>query len=275
MSKFIRSNKGIKALADNSYKAIEEGAYSTENNDYKLHEVISLKNAILSCIHAPIIAELKSASPSVGHILRFNKNTITQLSQHIINSGAMALSVLTQPYVFNGSIDYITAVRKNAPVPILMKDVVVSETQIDAAKQVGADCVLLIKTIFDDNLAECSLERMSEYADKKGLQVIFEVHSENEFRDILEYNLNGRQPLFIGINNRNLDTLEIDLNVTKKILLSCNKNNNLILSESGIYSKNNILYLKECGADAFLIGSSLMENIDKIGTEINELYFTF
>jgi indole-3-glycerol phosphate synthase len=79
----------------------------------------------------------------------------------------------------------------------------------------------------------------------------------------------------VGINNRNLDTLQIDLNVTKKILLSCNKNKNLILSESGIYSKNNILYLRECGADAFLIGTSLMENIDKIGTEINELYFTY
>ena len=273
MSKFIRSNKGIKALADNSYKAIEEGAYSTENNDYKLHEVISLKNAILSCIHAPIIAELKSASPSVGHILRFNKNTITQLSQHIINSGAMALSVLTQPYVFNGSIDYITAVRKNAPVPILMKDVVVSETQIDAAKQVGADCVLLIKTIFDDNLAECSLERMSEYADKKGLQVIFEVHSENEFRDILEYNLNGRQPLFIGINNRNLNTLRTDINTTVALLRKHQKGRNIVISESGIEKPEDIQLLERHGVDAFLIGTSIMKSAD-IPLKMKQLYLS-
>jgi indole-3-glycerol phosphate synthase len=273
LSKFIRSNKGIKALADNSYKAIEEGAYSTENNDYKLHEVISLKNAILSCIHAPIIAELKSASPSVGHILRFNKNTITQLSQHIINSGAMALSVLTQPYVFNGSIDYITAVRKNAPVPILMKDVVVSETQIDAAKQVGADCVLLIKTIFDDNLAECSLERMSEYADKKGLQVIFEVHSENEFRDILEYNLNGRQPLFIGINNRNLNTLRTDINTTVALLRKYQKGRNIVISESGIEKPEDIQLLERHGVDAFLIGTSIMKSAD-IPLKMKQLYLS-
>ena len=273
MSKFIRSNKGIKALADNSYKAIEEGAYSTENNDYKLHEVISLKNAILSCIHAPIIAELKSASPSVGHILRFNKNTITQLSQHIINSGAMALSVLTQPYVFNGSIDYITAVRKNAPVPILMKDIVVSETQIDAAKQVGADCVLLIKTIFDDNLAECSLERMSEYADKKGLQVIFEVHSENEFRDILESNSNGRQPLFIGINNRDLNTLRTDINTTVALLRKHQKGRNIVISESGIEKPEDIQLLGRHGVDAFLIGTSIMKSAD-IPLKMKQLYLS-
>lgn len=273
MSKFIRSNKGIKALADNSYKAIEEGAYTTENNDYKLHEVISLKNAILSCIHAPIIAELKSASPSVGHILRFNKNTITQLSQHIINSGAMALSVLTQPYVFNGSIDYITAVRQNAPVPILMKDIVVSETQIDAAKQVGADCVLLIKTIFDDNLAECSLERMSEYADKKGLQVIFEVHSENEFRDILDYNLNGRQPLFIGINNRNLNTLRTDINTTVALLRKHQKGRNIVISESGIEKPEDIQLLGRHGVDAYLIGTSIMKSAD-IASKMKQLYLS-
>ena len=273
MSKFIRSNKGIKALADNSYKAIEEGAYSTENNDYKLHEVISLKNAILSCVHAPIIAELKSASPSVGHILRFNKNTITQLSQQIINSGAMALSVLTQPYVFNGSIDYITAVRKNAPVPILMKDVVVSETQIDAARQVGADCVLLIKTIFDDNLAECSLERMSEYADKKGLQVIFEVHTENEFHDILESNLNGRQPLFIGINNRNLNTLRTDINTTVALLRKHQKGRNIVISESGIEKPEDIQLLGRHGVDAFLIGTSIMKSAD-IPLKMKQLYLS-
>lgn len=273
MSKFIRSNKGIKALADNSYKAIEEGAYTTENNDYKHHEVISLKNAILSCIHAPIIAELKSASPSVGHILRFNKNTITQLSQHIINSGAMALSVLTQPYVFNGSIDYITAVRQNAPVPILMKDIVVSETQIDAAKQVGADCVLLIKTIFDDNLAECSLERMSEYADKKGLQVIFEVHSENEFRDILDYNLNGRQPLFIGINNRNLNTLRTDINTTVALLRKHQKGRNIVISESGIEKPEDIQLLGRHGVDAYLIGTSIMKSAD-IASKMKQLYLS-
>ena len=185
----------------------------------------------------------------------------------------MALSVLTQPYVFNGSIDYITAVRKNSPVPILMKDIVVSETQIDAAKQVGADCVLLIKTIFDDNLAECSLERMSEYADKKGLQVIFEVHSENEFRDILDYNLNGRQPLFIGINNRNLNTLRTDINTTVALLRKHQKGRNIVISESGIEKPEDIQLLGRHGVDAFLIGTSIMKSTD-IASKMKQLYLS-
>jgi indole-3-glycerol phosphate synthase len=273
LSKFIRSNRGIKLLADNSYKAIDEGAYSIENNDYKVHEAISLKNAILSCTHAPIIAELKSASPSAGHILGFNENTIMQLSQHILNSGAMALSVVTQPYIFKGSIDYIKAVRKNAPVPILMKDIVVSETQIDAAKQVGADCVLLIKTIFDDNLAECSLERMSEYGSKKGLQIIFEVHSENELRDILEYNYNGRQQLLIGINNRNLNTLVTDINTTVTLLAKHQKGRNLVISESGIEAPKDIQLLRRHGVDAFLIGTSIMKSGD-ISSKMKQLYLS-
>jgi indole-3-glycerol phosphate synthase len=260
-------------LADNSYKAIEEGAYNIENHDYKLHEVISLKNAILSCTHAPIIAELKSASPSVGHILSFNKNTITQLSEQVLNSGAVALSVLTQPFIFSGSIDYITAVRKNAPVPILMKDIIVSETQIDAAKQVGADCVLLIKTIFDDNLAECSLERMSEYANKKGLQVIFEVHSENEFRDILENNFDGRQQLFVGINNRNLNTFKTDIDTTVTLLRKHKKGRSIVISESGIEEPKDIQLLRRQGVDAFLIGTSIMKSGD-ISSKMKQLYLS-
>ena len=260
-------------LADNSYKAIDEGAYNIENYDYKLHEVISLKNAILSCTHAPIIAELKSASPSVGHILSFNKNTITQLSEHVLNSGAVALSVLTQPFIFNGSIDYITAVRKNAPVPILMKDIIVSETQIDAAKQAGADCVLLIKTIFDDNLAECSLERMSEYANKKGLQVIFEVHSENEFRDILENNFDGRQQPFVGINNRDLNTFKTDIDTTVTLLRKHKKGRSIVISESGIEEPKDIQLLRRQGVDAFLIGTSIMKSGD-ISSKMKQLYLS-
>jgi len=111
---------------------------------------------------------------------------------------------------------------------------------------------------------------------KIGLQVIVETHFQEEFEEILKLNKNNDLICdIIGINNRNLDTLQIDLNVTKKILSSCNKNKNLVLSESGINSKDDIIFLKESGADAFLIGSSLMENISNLGDEINKLYLTY
>jgi indole-3-glycerol phosphate synthase len=125
-------------------------------------------------------------------------------------------------------------------------------------------------------MAEAGLEKLGEYAKKLGLQVIVETHFKDEFEDTIKLNKRGNS-LFdvIGINNRNLDTLKIDLDTTKQILQSCSKGNNLVISESGIYSKKDIVYLKNLGADAFLIGTSLMENIGNLGTEINKLYLAY
>ncbi len=186
------------------------------------------------------------------------------------------ISILTQPFLFNGSIDFILKARKKTRLPILMKDIIVSDVQINAAKKIGADCILLIKTIFDKDMTEGSLEKFSEYAKKIGLQVIIETHFEDEFKEVIKLNRNcDRLCDIVGINNRNLNTLKTDLNITKKILLSCNKYDNLILSESGICSKKDIMYLKACGADSFLIGTSLMENIGNIEEEINKFYLTY
>ena len=157
-----------------------------------------------------------------------------------------------------------------------MKDIIVSDVQIKAAKSTGADCILLIKTIFDQNMTEGSLEKFCEYAKKMGLQVIIETHLFNEFEETVKSNKKNHQLCdIIGINNRNLDNLTIDLDITKEILSLCNKNNNLVLSESGIYSKEDINYLKKSGADAFLVGTSLMENINLLGKGIRELYWAY
>jgi indole-3-glycerol phosphate synthase len=176
MSKFTNSTFNLKSLADNSYKAIEEGAYDAENYDFTRHDSISMKNAILSCLHAPIITEIKFASPSRGQIIAQTGMDSIQLASKMLSSGSIGLSVLTQPYLFNGSIDNLAKLRKKIIVPILMKDIIVSEIQIDAAKRIGADCILLIKAIFDQNLAEGGLEKLSEYAHRKGLHIIIEVH---------------------------------------------------------------------------------------------------
>jgi len=194
-----------------------------------------------------------------------------QLASKMISSGSIGLSVLTQPYLFNGSIDNLAKMRKKMIVPILMKDIIVSEIQIDAAKRIGADCVLLIKAIFDHNLAESGLEKLSEYAYRKGLQILVEVHSEDEFVDSLKLKEHYRD--LIGINNRDLSNLKIDILTTYRLLKKYEKGKNIIISESGITNADEIRYLKNAGADAFLIGTSIMES-DDIASKVRQLYLS-
>jgi len=262
MSKFVRSDFSIKRLVDNSFKAIDEGAYETEHSF--THDAISLKKAILSCSHAPLITEVKFSSPSQGRIR--NKTSPIEIARTMVESGAIGLSILTQPYLFEGSVEYLASIRKSVRVPLLMKDITVSQVQIDAGKKIGADCILLIKTVFDQNLAEDSMEKLAEYAAKKGLQVLVEVHSEQEFSEVLK----AKYPL-VGINNRNLDNLQVDIAITEKLLKKHSKGKSVIISESGISKPKDIQYLRNAGADAFLVGTSIMETGD-IGAKVTELY---
>lgn len=276
--KFFKKETLLKTLVNNSFKAIDDGYYELKKSDFNFenHANINLKRNLMNCNHVPLITELKFASPSRGNLLDTKNIDLDTIVREMEKSHACGISILTQPFLFNGSIEFILKSRKKTRLPILMKDIIVSEIQIKTAKKIGADCILLIKTIFDKNMTEGSLEKFSEYAKKIGLQVIVETHFQEEFEEILKLNKNSDLICdIIGINNRNLDTLKIDLDTTKKILSNCNKNKNLILSESGIKSKDDIMYLKDCGADAFLIGSSLMENISSLGQEIDKLYFTY
>jgi indole-3-glycerol phosphate synthase len=275
MSKFVRSEFNIKRLTDNSYKAIDEGVYDSERYNFYNHSFIDLKKRILSCNHAPIIAEIKFSSPSRGRIFGSNKVDVIDLAAEITTSGAIGLSVLTQPYLFNGSIEYIGMIRKAVDVPILMKDIFVSEIQIDAAKRTGSDCILLIKSIFDQNLTEGSMAKFTEYALKKGLQVILEVHSETEYEEVISLNKRHhyRPDILIGINNRNLGNMKVDLINTVHILQKYGKERNVIISESGINNQDDIRLLKKAGADAFLVGTSIMESED-ISKKVKELYLS-
>ncbi len=275
--KFFNNEIWLKNLVNNSFKAIDNGYYEVKNkNDIKNHSIINLKNSIKNCYHVPLIAEIKFASPSKGKLVNIENINVETIAYEMEQGNASAISILSQPYLFNGSINYILKARTKTRLPILMKDIIVSDIQIKTARDIGADCILLIKTIFDNNLTEGSLEKLSEYAKKIGLQVIVETHFKKEFEEMVKLNKNRDAVCdIIGINNRNLNTLKIDLDVTNSILSSCNKNNNMILSESGINSTEDILYLKKSGADAFLIGSSLMENIDNLRSNIEKLYISY
>lgn len=275
--KFFDQKTILKKLVNNSFRALNEGHYEIQKDvNFDNHTTIDLKKKLIECSHVPLITEIKFASPSHGTILNTNDVKLEAIVTEMEKAHSCGISILTQPYLFNGSIEFVIESRKKTFLPILMKDIIVSDVQIKTAKKIGADCILLIKTIFDKDMAEGSLDKFCEYAKKIGLQVIVETHFQKEFEEIIKSNKKNYQLCdIVGINNRNLDTLDVDLETTKNILSSTDKNNNVILSESGIHSKDNIKYLKKSGADAFLIGTSLMRNIDTLGKEINEFYYTY
>ena len=172
-----------------------------------------------------------------------------------IVGGAKALSILTQPYLFNGSPEYFIKIRKNVEIPLLMKDIMINKIQIDAAKKMGADYFLLIQALFDNGFVN-EIDEFIDYGHKNGLKILLESHSKTEFDNAMKTNAD-----MIGINNRNLDTLEINLETTKQILENSQKSK-IILSESGINSSDDVKFLRDCGADAFLIGTSIMKSSD-------------
>lgn len=257
----------LKMLVDYSYKSIDEGYYEVKTNEFQNHVPIDIIKQIKLCRYIPIISEIKFASPSRNTISSPTLISPEKIAEIMVSNGAISLSVLTQHYFFGGSIDYLKRIRRLVSVPLLMKDIIVSKMQIDSAKLIGADYILLIKSVFDKNLAEHDINTLIEYARKKDLMVLVEVHTLNEFTDVLK---NNEHTGLIGINNRNLDTLDIDIENTKKILNEVDKQNNLIVSESGISSKDDIQKLKKIGADAFLIGTSLMES-DDMGKKMRTL----
>jgi len=275
MSRFLKTQNYLNKLAENSYKAIDEGVYNNAKYDYCGHEPISMRKSILSCPHAPLITEIKFASPFKGRIVAESNDAISRpidLATNMVGSGAVGLSIVTQPNLFRGSPEYLGMIRKTVAVPLLMKDIIVSDVQIDSAKRMGADCILLIKSIFDSNLTEGSIEKLADYANKKGVQVVFEVHKEQEFREVLNSLIDPRQNL-IGINNRDLNDLNVDIATTMNLLKKVDKRGHIIISESGISKAEEIQQLKKAGADAFLIGTSIMESSD-IASKVAELYLS-
>ena len=271
--KFPNTRSMLRTLVKNSFKAIDEGMYEINGDrEYTNHTCLSLRNNILNCKQNPLLTEIKYASPSNGTLVDSNEVKVEEIATIMEKAGAIGISILAQPYLFNGSIGNILSARKHVTVPILMKDIIVSDIQIKAAKKAGADCILLIKSVFDANLSEGNLETLAEYAKKIGLEVILETHNEVEFNETVKSN-NKLNKLFsiVGINNRNLSTLEVNLDTTVRILSEVSKNNNIVISESGIKEPKDIRKLRSAGADAFLIGTTLMEKSKEMGQKIKEL----
>jgi len=241
----------LKKLVNNSQSAIEDGVYEIKVNVNLNKSSQDFLQMMKSNIHATLLTEIKFASPSLGNIRKISDPV--SIAKQMIAGGSKALSILTQPYLFNGSPEYFIQVRRSVDVPLLMKDVMIDRIQIDAAQKIGADYILLIQSLFDQRFIK-DIDEFIEYGHTKGLKILLEVHTKQEFQNALRTKAD-----LIGINNRDLDTLEIDLKTTE-IILKDYKKTKPILSESGIEDTKDIQYLKKCGADAFLVGSSIMKS---------------
>ena len=249
----------LQKLIQNSQKAIDEGVYEIAEKLQKSQ--MDLIDLIKNSNHAPIITEVKFSSPSLGKI-RTTSDPIA-IANSMIRGGVIGLSVLTQPYLFDGSPEFFINVRQNVKVPLLMKDIVIDKIQIEAAQKLGADYILLIEALFDNRHLK-EIDEYVDYAHKKNLRVLIESHTKTEFENSLKTDAD-----LIGINNRNLDTLDLDIKTTKIVLDGFDKSR-IILSESGIESPKDIRFLHDCGASAFLVGSSVMKS-DNIETFVRQL----
>ncbi len=193
-----------------------------------------------------IIAEAKKASPSKGVIQPdFDPVCIAEKYQA---GGAQAMSVLTDVSFFQGSIDYIPLIRSVVDLPVLRKDFIIDEMQIHEARKYGADAILLIVAILDRQ----RLKDFRQIAEEFGMDVLVEVHDENELDESLEA---GSR--LIGINNRNLKDFSVDLNTTSRLKKSIPAEIPVV-SESGIKDKNDMQRLLQEGITAALIGEALM-----------------
>jgi indole-3-glycerol phosphate synthase len=194
-----------------------------------------------------IIAEIKKASPSAG-IISEDFDPIKKAKEYE-DFGASALSILTEEDFFQGSSQYLQDIKAITSLPILRKDFMIDEYQIYEAKLIGADCILLIASVLNDN----EIQSFVDLAESLELDYLIEIHDLNELERVKNFS-----NAMIGVNNRNLKTFDVDLNNSINLKNAFNSNN-LFVAESGIKSQDDIDTLKAHDIHVFLIGESLMK----------------
>jgi len=210
----------------------------------------SFSSVIQSAQGMSLIAEVKPTSPAGGQLL--GKRAPKGLADAFAAAGASGLSVLVEPVHFGGSLDTLRHAAEIG-IPVLFKDFVLSVEQLDAAACCGASGVLLILALFERGYAKTSLSQMIEATCQRDLEVLLEVYDAEEYARALD-----TSATMIGINNRDLKTLKVDLHTTAHILKNQPKDR-LVWSLSGVNTPEDIDFLKDCDADACLVGTSLMK----------------
>ena len=199
-----------------------------------------------------LIAEIKQASPSAGIII--NDYNPVEIAEVYEKKKATCLSVLTEENFFKGSLDHISKIKEQVNLPILCKDFFIDKFQIPLAKSFGADAILLIVAALNQN----ELEELYNTALEYEMSVIIEVHTNEEAKRIISFD-----KAIIGINNRNLKTLKTDLNNTFEIYKNLSNFNGILISESGIKNRDDVLKISnQTNIKTFLIGESLLKNLE-------------
>ena len=198
-----------------------------------------------------IIAEVKKASPSKG-VIREDFDPLF-IAQEYSRAGVDSISVLTEPHFFQGNLEYLTGIRRYVPTPLLRKDFIFCEYQLVESLAYGADFVLLIAKM----LTQKELKDLLNYTWHLGMNALVEVHDKDDLKKAIYAGAD-----IIGVNHRNLDTFEMDMSLSEK-LMPLIPNGKIIVAESGINDKETIVELSKIGVDAFLIGEHFMrqENI--------------
>jgi indole-3-glycerol phosphate synthase len=209
-----------------------------------------------------IIAEIKRRSPSRGEI-RADFDPV-MCAKAYSDAGAAAISVLTDSRYFGGDLGYLEAVRRAVSLPLLRKDFVVDCYQIDEARLAGADAVLLIAAAMPSDNPAAELRRLRLRAEELGLDALVEVHDDREFDIAVECGAD-----FIGVNNRDLGTFEVGLEISER-LAGRAPDGVVVVAESGIFTANDVARLEPAGVDAFLVGEALMREPDP-GLALREL----
>ncbi|MFH1424334.1 MAG: indole-3-glycerol phosphate synthase TrpC [archaeon] len=207
-----------------------------------------------------LIAEIKHASPAEEYSF---KNINVEKTAHLFRqSGADAISVVVEPQIFKGKLENVSAAKK-AGLPVLFKDFVICEEQIKAAKRFGADAILLVVKVAER--LGLDLGSLIDTAHKNDLEVLLESYDEAEFKKAL-----GTGADVLGINNRDLQTLSVDVTQTEKILSAFDDVKQPVVSESGIKSRRDVELVKKAGVSGILVGTALWTAKD-IGGKIREL----
>jgi indole-3-glycerol phosphate synthase len=216
------------------------------------------KRAIAKPNRINLVAEIKKASPSCGVIREnFDPLSIAKIYQE---NNVDAISVLTEEKFFKGKLSYLNDIKKITTLPILRKDFIIDEYQIYESAAAGSDAILLISGI----LSKAELARFATIANKFNMDVVIEVYTQEDLKKALSLDVE-----IIGINNRDLQTFEVDIDTTSRLIKLIPKDKT-ILSESGINNYKTVMYLKDLGINAVLIGEAFMAARD-IGAKIKEV----
>ena len=211
----------------------------------------SLYETLIRAERLQVIAEMKRASPSKGDIAA-HIDPVVQATGYE-KAGAACISVLTETKYFKGSYEDLNNVANAVSIPVLCKDFIIDEVQIDYAKAAGASVILLIVAALSDE----ELARLHTYATGQGLEILVEVHDTEELERALA--IDAR---IIGVNNRNLKTFDVDLKQTETIARAFNRPDIAFISESGIWNAADAALVASYGANGILVGEALMRSGD-------------